>query len=602
MSLERPIVSRFNPGVMLRTAIHAGGVDHEAAEILRSIGDAIHPGDERGGGAPVTLPASALAAAVFDAEGQARSRDARFERWFDPEEVGEAVRGWLRGGRALTPVAARDGSTTVLLLGRVADTEDWRLPTEMREALGRSGAVVALAYRPFEERELAERAMASWRLTPLEARTVRGLISAGDLKEGARLAGTGYETARKALKLALRKANAQRQTDLVRLLHAAVGGGDLQLGQAPLLRDALGLTDRSAGACVLLALGLTRQEAAATLKISEHAIKDDLAALFDRFGLRSSTDLARLTTEAAVLLSVAGNRNLALGSSWSALRPLRFVNRREQAGRVALSDFGPASGQPVLLFHSAATGSLLDRRLVRALQARGLRPIAVERPGFGLTDPPERDEAGTALSDLLDVIDGFGLKKVRLACRGGEGVALEFGLKHPERIERAVLINPFTPYAVDSRWDGYMNGAKWLFVRQPHMIEVLARFLARRLSPRTLERLLRNSLSSSPADVALLRDPAVVEDYVESGRLAALRSTWGFVHEQKAYLTWTPPTLPDASAWTRLIGEQDVLYRPGDADALWEAALPGHQVIRRPDAGRMLHASHPELVAEALLA
>jgi pimeloyl-ACP methyl ester carboxylesterase/DNA-binding CsgD family transcriptional regulator len=602
MSLERPIASRFNHDVMPRTAIHAADVDDEAAAILRTIGDGIHPGDERGGGAPVTVPAGALAAAVFDIDGAARSCDARFERWFDAQEVGEAVRGWLRGGRTLTPVTARDGSTTVLLLGRTAEAEDWRLPAEMREALGRRGAVMALAYRPFEERDLAERAMASWRLTPVEARTVLGLIAAGDLREGARLAGTGYETARKALQQALRKADAQRQADLVRLLHAAVGGGDLQFAQAPLLRDALGLTDRSAGACLLLALGLTRAEAAATLKISEHAIKDELAALFDRFGLRSSTDLARLTTEAAVLLGVAGNRNLALGSSWSALRPLRFVNRRGQTGRIALSDFGPASGQPVLLFHSAATGSLLDRRLVRTLQARGMRPIAVERPGFGLTDPPERDEAGTALTDLIDVMDAFGLKKVRLACRGGEGVALAFGLKHPDRLERAVLINPFTPYAVDSRWDGYMNGAKWLFVRQPHMIDVLARFLARRLSPRTLERLLRNSLSGSPADVALLRDPTVVEDYVESGRLAALRSTWGFVHEQNAYLAWTPPTLPDASAWVRLIGEQDVLYRPGDADALWDAALPGHQVIRRPDAGRMIHASHPELVAEALLA
>ncbi|MBU1375167.1 MAG: alpha/beta hydrolase [Alphaproteobacteria bacterium] len=587
---------------MPRAAIQPANVDDEAAEILRSIGDAIHPGDERGGGAPVTLPAGALAAAVFDAQGAVRTTDARFERWFDPDEVGDAVRAWLRGGRTLTPVAARDGSTTVLLLGRVSDAEGWSLPPEMREALRKGGAVLALAYRPFEERDLAERALGSWRLTPVEAKTVRGLISAGDLKEGARLAGTGYETARKALKLALRKANAQRQADLVRLLHAAVGGGDLQFAQAPLLRDALGLTDRSAGACVLLALGLTRLEAAATLKISEHAIKDELAALFDRFGLRSSTDLARLTTEAAVLLGVAGNRNLALGSSWSAQRPLRFVNRRGQTGRIALSDFGPASGQPVLLFHSAATGSLLDRRLVAALQARGLRPIAIERPGFGLTDPPERDEAGTALSDVIDVMDAFGLKKVRLACRGGEDVALAFGLKHPERLERAVLINPFTPYAVDSRWDGYMNGAKWLFVRQPHMIDVVARFLARRLSPRTLERLLRRSLSSSPADVALLRDQTVVDDYVESGRLAALRSTWGFVHEQRGYLTWVPPTLPDASAWVRLIGEQDVLYRPGDADAVWDAALPGHHAIRRADAGRMIHASHPELVAEALLA
>lgn len=576
--------------------------DSEADRILAVIGAAVHPADDGTGGAPVTVPAGALAAAVLDAQGVVRSHDDKFGRWFDAAEIGHALQTWLRGPRApaLMPVAARDGASTVLLLGKLDDANGWSLPTDRLPALG-PGAFAAVAYRPFEQRDLAERALASWRLTPVEARTVQGLIAAGDLIEGAKAAGVGYETARKALKFAMRKAGAGRQTDLVRLLHAAVGGGDLELAQTGPLREALSLSERAAGACVLLALGLTRAEAAATLHISEHAIKDELAALFDRFGLRSATDLSRLTTEAVVLLGVAGNRNLTAGASWGALRPLRFVNRRDQAGRIALSDFGPASGQPTLLFHSAATGSLLDRRLVRALQSRGLRPIAVERPGYGLTDPPERAPNDAALSDLLTVMDAFGLKKVRLVCRGGEDAALRLGLAHPERIQRAVLINPFTPYAVDSRWDGFMNGAKWLFVRQPHMIDVLARFLGSRLSPQTLERLLRNSLSNSPADTALLADRTVVEDYVESGRLVALRSTWGFTHEQRAYLNWTPPQLPDASAWTRLIGEQDVLYRPGDADAVWNAALPGHRLIRRADAGRMIHASHPDLVAEALL-
>lgn len=574
----------------------------EADRILASIGAAVHPADDGSGGAPVTVPAGALAAAVLDAQGQVRGQDERFGRWFDADDVGHAVQGWLRGprGPALVPLVAQDGASTVLLLGRVEDAQAWSLPVERLSVLG-PGAFAALAYRPFEQRDLADRAMASWRLTPVEARTVQGLISAGDLIEGARLAGVGYETARKALKFAMRKAGAGRQTDLVRLLHAAVGGGDLELAQAGLLREALGLSERAAGACVLLALGLTRAEAAATLHISEHAIKDELSALFDRFGLRSATDLSRLTTEAVVLLGVAGNRNLTAAASWGALRPLRFVNRPDGAGRIALSDFGPASGQPTLLFHSAATGSLLDRRLVRALQARGLRPIAVERPGYGLTDAPDRDPEGAAMADLVTVMDAFGLKKVRLVCRGGEDAALRLGLAHPERIERAVLLNPFTPYAVDSRWDGFMNGAKWLFVRQPHMIDVLARFLGSRLSPQTLERLMRNSLSSSVADTALLRDQTVVEDYVESARLVAQRSTWGFTYEQRAYLNWTPPHLPDASAWVRLIGEQDVLYRPGDADAVWNAALPGHRLIRRADAGRMIHASHPELVVEALL-
>lgn len=585
-------------GRALSQDLHSG---EEAASILETIDAAVaHPPRE---GAPVTLHANALASGSLDSAGEVVAGDPRFQRWFDPHEVAAATQDWRRGEReaALVPVLARDGSTTVLMLGRAADARSWPLRSDGDQTPAHATETfVALAYRPFEDAILAEAALSSWRLTPLEARTVHALVTAGDLRAGAEQAGINYETARKALKHALRKAGAQRQTDLVRLLHTAVGGGDVRLAQASALQAALGLSERAAGASVLLALGLTRGEAAATLRISEHAIKDELNALFLRFGLRTATDLSRLTTEALVLLGAADNPNLTLGASWSALRPLRFVTRPGGAGRIALSDFGPASATPTLLFHSAVTGSLLDRGLVQALQAAGMRPIAIERPGFGLTDPPTGDPLETAVSDVLTVMDTLGLRRVRLACRGGEAAALELGRRAPERISRAVLINPFTPYAVDSRWDGFMNKAKRLVTAYPDMIEPLARFLSRRTSPEAMERLVRNALRESPADQDVLADPRIAGDYVESARLTAVRSSWGFVHEQRAYLTWTPPHLTDGRKWTRLIGGQDVLYRAGDADSLWAAALPGHQVIHVPDAGRLLHASRPDLVAKAL--
>lgn len=579
--------------------------DSGAEDLLQWVDATIATTDPQVGGAPITVPAHALSTATFDRDGQLLVADDRFGRWLDAAEVAQAAEDWLRGDRTprLAVVSSRDGAATVVLLGSARDAAGWTLPDGAPTALdARAAVAVAVAYRPFEDREMSERACRSWRLTPVEARTVLGLISAGDLIEGARRAGTGYETARKALKLAMRKAGAQRQADLVRLLHAALGGGDLQLNQAPGLGRALGLTVRCAGAAVLLALGLTRAEVAATLRISEHNVKDDLKILFERFRLRSSTDLSRLITEAAVLLGLPANPNLAIGGSWSALRPLRFVNRRGEAGRIALSDFGPASAEPTLLFHSATTGSLLDRGLVRALQRRGLRPIAIERPGFGLTDPPERGRQDTALNDVLTVIEAFGLKRVRILARGGESVALELARRHPALVARGVLINPFTPYDLDSRWDGVLNHAKRTFMKRPDLIEPIATFLVQRASPKVIERLTRQSLSASAPDTALLRNPEVVEDYVESARICGLRTTWGFVHEQRGFLTWRPPQLEDASNWTRIVGEHDVLYQARDSEALWTSVLPGHGCLRVSDGGRFIHASHPDLVADAVAA
>lgn len=577
--------------------------DDEATRILESLDAVFEPSQRRHPGPSLTLPAKALACVGLNRDGRPCTRNARFEGWFDPDEVEAAVVGWSRGDHmtCLLPVTSRDGAATALLVGTTANAEAWALPPESQAEVGESSPpFVALAYRPFEDPDLAAAALASWRLTPTEARTVMALVSKGDLHAGAMSAGLNYETARKALKLALRKANAHRQADLVRLLHTAVGGGDVQLAQVPELQQALDLSRRAASAGVLLTLGLTRAEAASTLNISEHAIKDELNRLFLRFDLRTATDLSRMITEAVVLVGVANNPNLTLGTSWSALRPLRFVNRTRTPGRIAVSDFGPASGAPTLLFHSAITGSLLDRGLVRALQTAGLRPIAVERPGFGLSDPPVGDALDVAVDDILDLMQAIGLKDLRLVCRGGEPVALELGRRMPKLIRRAVLINPFTPYAIDSRWDGFMNRVKRLVTAYPEMIEPLARFLSQRATPGGLEKLVRSAVGSSPADRRALDDPKITEDYVASARLTAVRTSWGFVHDQRAYLTWRPPTLPDGSTWVRLIGEQDVLYRSGDADSLWEAALPGHRVITVPDAGRLLHASHPDRVVQAL--
>ena len=107
--------------------------------------------------------------------------------------------------------------------------------------------------------------------------------------------------------------------------------------------------------------------------------------------------------------------------TWRELRSLP-VRSASFAGRIALSDFGPASGVPTLLFHSAVTGSLLDRGLVRALQAAGMRPIAVDCPGFGNSDPttfvPKVEDWAKAVPAVLDHL---GIKQFMVLgfCIGG---------------------------------------------------------------------------------------------------------------------------------------------------------------------------------------
>ncbi|MDZ4375202.1 MAG: hypothetical protein U1C74_27780, partial [Phenylobacterium sp.] len=198
---------------MTRAASDLGSGDAEAVRFLREIDQSIEPARPQVGGAPVSLPARALAVAVFDRHRVLLSCDERFADWFDAHEASEAATDALRAGvgPVLTTLAASDGATTALLAASVETARTWPLPDPARDILAApSGAFIVIGYRPFEDRHVAGRALDSWRLTPLEARVMLGLISGGDLVEAARRAGCGYETARKALKLALRKAGATR--------------------------------------------------------------------------------------------------------------------------------------------------------------------------------------------------------------------------------------------------------------------------------------------------------------------------------------------------------------------------------------------------------
>ena len=588
----------MQPGEKRRPAVGTATGELGAERLLASIARVSQ--DAPATGAPVSLPAQALASAAFSSSGRLLRADPAFIDGFGSDLLLGARP--APGQYCLVPQPCADGSVAVLLIAAPLAARGWPLSTAIAAVEGEA-QLVALAYRPFVHPGLIGRACEGWRLTSLETRVVSALLANDSLKAAARTAGVAYETAREAIAGALRKAGARRQADLVRHLHMAAGVGEFDLAEIALLAPALGLTLRQAAVCRLVALGLTRPEIAATLQVSEHVVKAELKRLFEALGVRTAGALSEVAVQASILLAVAGADNLAHAAQADELRPLRLLSRPEGGGRVALSDYGPASGAPTFLMHSALTGSLIDRGLIKALQRRGLRPIAIERPGFGLTDPPQIDGQGAAeraAADMALVAEALKLKRVRLLCRGGEAAALTFAKAHPHLFAGGVLLNPFRPYEVDTRWDGLMNMAKRVIAAQPQLIEPIAAFLVRRASPKSMAGILREAVKASPSDLAALEDPRILADYVASARLAALATPWGFIQEQSAYVGWRPQAVADGRAWTRLLGEQDVLYLPGEGDEVWDEALPGHRVIRVPEAGRLIHASHPEMVAEVV--
>ncbi len=101
-------------------------------------------------------------------------------------------------------------------------------------------------------------------------------------------------------------------------------------------------------------------------------------------------------------------------------------------------------GRPLVLLHQAIMAAGQFDAVFAPLMAAGLRPIAIDMPGFGLSHPP----AGPpTIADyarcVAPVLDALMLERAAVAGHHtGAAVATEFALAHPERTQALILHGP----------------------------------------------------------------------------------------------------------------------------------------------------------------
>ena len=111
-------------------------------------------------------------------------------------------------------------------------------------------------------------------------------------------------------------------------------------------------------------------------------------------------------------------------------------------GQIHVQDAG--EGQPLVLLHQAIMASGQFDAVFAPLIEAGLRPIAIDMPGFGLSDAPA---APPAIADyalcIAPVLDALGLAEAAVAGHHtGAAVATEFALAHPGRTQALILHGP----------------------------------------------------------------------------------------------------------------------------------------------------------------
>jgi pimeloyl-ACP methyl ester carboxylesterase len=266
--------------------------------------------------------------------------------------------------------------------------------------------------------------------------------------------------------------------------------------------------------------------------------------------------------------------------------------RLRSGRRVHLVEAG--TGAPVLFLHGSNTSSRSLFPLFEHL--RDVRAIAVDRPGFGLSDaaPVPRARFRAAAVEFIDeIVEALALQRPTLAGSSMGGTwALWYALAHPERVGRLVLLGsaPLLP--------GTHAPAPLRVLSAPIAGALLARVM--KPSARMVVRL----MGSMGEAGTIVRYPDLIESLVVAGRdraatavnraeIRAVLTPLGF----RRSMLLPPDELRRVRAPALLIW--------GDEDPVGTAAAARTTARLLPDArlellsaGHVPYLGHPERTAE----
>jgi pimeloyl-ACP methyl ester carboxylesterase len=253
-------------------------------------------------------------------------------------------------------------------------------------------------------------------------------------------------------------------------------------------------------------------------------------------------------------------------------------------------------GPPVVLLHGSSTSSLSLLPLLERLE--GVRAIAVDRPGFGLSEPahvPRARFRDAAIEFLDEVVDELALETSALAGNSMGGTwALWYALARPERVSRLVLLGsaPLLP--------GTRPPPPLRVMATPVVGDLLTRLV--KPDPKMLVRL----LASVGEKDTIIRYPDLIEALVAVGgdpvastvNLAELRATISPLGFRRSFRVQPDElrrlTVPALVLW----GDHDPVGRVEVARAA-ARLIPEVQLEVLP-AGHVPYLGNPDRVSELL--
>lgn len=280
-------------------------------------------------------------------------------------------------------------------------------------------------------------------------------------------------------------------------------------------------------------------------------------------------------------------------------------------GRVlGFDDIGGPGRVPVLYVHGSPDSRRARHPDDGIADRLGIRLVAVDRPGAGLSTPHPTGTFGSFADDAVALADRLGIDRWRpLAWSAGAPYALAIAGRHPGRTQRVAVVAglvPFAAYATPGILDD-ADGGRWMVAELGEELGAagLAEVAAPMLAPYPCDQALalehvleaadpvrRAELDAIPGAVDVLASG--VADSVASG-LAGLTRDLELQVEA-----------PDVD-WSAVGAPVDLWYGQRDTSAppafgtWWAEHLRWAELTVVPDAGHLVALSHWEAILARLL-
>lgn len=236
-----------------------------------------------------------------------------------------------------------------------------------------------------------------------------------------------------------------------------------------------------------------------------------------------------------------------------------MLMRLPDGTQVGVAVYGDPAGIPVLAFHGTPASRLMYRKGDVAARKLGLKLIATDRPGYGLSPLDQNGSLASRTAMHVAIADALALDRFALlGVSGGGPYATALASRLSDRITALALVSPMGPVAdyvsaglprlplLQRRFFLNLSQRRWMV--KPGAALGVAAF---RAAPRSFARLFKTALGGD--DSRVLSDPGVLDGLINMTEEAVRTGAGGAVADfrifgQPWHLNYAAITAP-ATIW-----------------------------------------------------